>query len=301
MRLIYRQLLYDPARTALTILAIAAVVSVILVLEGFNQGLLAQLRNTVMQRQADLIVTQAGVSNMIATRSVLPQFARDDVEAVDGVVAAEPLTGIPVIYAEGEQRTPIFLFVYDTGGGPKRLLSGTPALAPRDIVIDHSLAEKYDLRPGNAFIISDFEFHISGISDQSAAFFTPFAFARYDDLIDFYFESDVAADISTFPLLSFLLVKTNPNVSAVAVEKAIESAVPEADVFVPEKLAQEDESLGRVLFGPIMELLIGVGYVIGVLVIGIIMFSEVDTRRREFGVLMALGFSDRYLSWKLCY
>ncbi len=59
LRLIYRQLAYDPWRTALTVFAIAAVV---LVLEGFMQGQSAQLRRAVFERDADLIVTQAGTS-----------------------------------------------------------------------------------------------------------------------------------------------------------------------------------------------------------------------------------------------
>tara|TARA_R110001599_G_C12277316_1_gene663109 strand:- start:33175 stop:33486 length:312 start_codon:yes stop_codon:yes gene_type:complete len=99
--------------------AVAAVVAVILLLEGVYVGQLVQLRNTVMNRGADLIVAQAGVSNMIATRSILPQFARRDVEAVRGVASAAPLASIALIYEQGELRTPISLFVYDTHGGPK--------------------------------------------------------------------------------------------------------------------------------------------------------------------------------------
>ena len=296
LRLLYRQLTLDTIRTTLTAFAIAAVVATILILEGFNEGLVAQLGDAVTDRQADLIVTQAGVSNMIAARSVLPQFTRQEVEAVPGVTAAHPLTGIPVIYADGEQRTPMFLLVYDNVGGPTGLVAGTTIAKPRDIVIDRSLAAKYGLAPGDPLLISDFEFCVSGITTGAAAFFTPFGFARYDDLIDFYFESDVAADISTFPLLSFLLVELAPDADRRVVADAIENRVPEGDVFFPEVLAAEDEALGRVLFGPILKLLIGVGYAIGVLVTGIIMFAAVSARRQAFGVLKALGFSHRYLS-----
>lgn len=296
LRLVYRHLVFDPARTGLTATALAAVVAVILILEGFHEGLVAQLGDTVTDRHADLIVTQAGVSNMTAARSVLPQFVRQEVEAVPGVAAAHPLTGIPVIYAQGEQRTPIFLLVYDSAGGPTRLAAGNAASAPRDIVIDRSLAAKYDLAPGDPLIISDFEFRVSGIAAGAAAFFTPFGFARYDDLIDFYFESDVAADISTFPLLSFVLVELVPGTDRRIVADAIENTVTEGDVYFPEVLAAEDEALGRMLFGPILKLLIGVGYAIGVLVTGIIMFAAVNARRQAFGVLNALGFSYRYLS-----
>ncbi|MEX0915089.1 MAG: ABC transporter permease, partial [Wenzhouxiangellaceae bacterium] len=47
---------------------------------------------------------------------------------------------------------------------------------------------------------------------------------------------------------------------------------------------------------PILTLLIGVAYLIGVLVTAIILFAAVNARRQEFGVLKALGFGHRYLS-----
>ena len=37
-----------------------------------------------MNRDADLVVVQSGVSNMIAVRSVLPQYTRRDVESIEG-------------------------------------------------------------------------------------------------------------------------------------------------------------------------------------------------------------------------
>jgi putative ABC transport system permease protein len=291
-----RHLRFDIVRSALTVTALAAVVAVILVLEGFYSGLLLQLRNTVLDRQADLIATQAGVTNMIATRSILPQFSRGDVEAIDGVAAAHPLTGISIIYEQRDERTPVFLFVHDTRGGPNRLLAGTTITQPRDIVIDQSLAVKHDLCPGDAFVVSNFEFRVSGIAEGAAAFFTPFGFARYDDLIDFYFESDIAADISAFPLLSFWLIELSPGSDAASVAAAIEAGVPEVDVFLPDQLAAQDESLGRALIGPIMGLMVIVAYVIGAILTGMIMFATVNARRREFGTLKALGFSNQFLA-----
>tara|TARA_Y100001933_G_scaffold189137_1_gene188200 strand:- start:3692 stop:4825 length:1134 start_codon:yes stop_codon:yes gene_type:complete len=295
LKLVWLQFRLDPARTLFTATAVAAVVAVILVLEGFDQGLLRQLRDAVLQRRADLIVTQAGVSNMIAARSILPQFARAEVEAVPGVAGAHPLTGIPLIYGSHDRRTPIFLWVYQTAGGPQRLHAGHPPTAPREIVVDRSLAVKHTLGVGDPLVISDFEFRISGIADDAAAFFTPFAFARYDDLIDFYFESDVAADLSSFPLLSFLLVELNDGVAADAVAGRIEAAVPAGDVHLPADLAALDVALGRTLFGPILRLLVAVAYVIGALVLAIILFAAVSARQREHGVLKALGFSTRFL------
>lgn len=299
IRYIFRLLAFEPRRTLLTVTALAAVIAVILVLEGFYAGLLTQFRNAVLNRGSDLIVVQAGVANMTAARSILPQYTRARVEEVVGVKETHPLTGISVIYERDDVRTAMFLLIYDSAGGPGRIIEGSAANQARSIVLDRSISTKYDLEIGDPFIISDFEFRIAGFSDGDAAFFTPFGFARYDDLIDFYFESEVAADISTFPLLSFLLVDLEKDADLRMVAAAIELAVPEGDVFLPAELASEDESLGRVLFGPIMGLLVGVSYVIGALVTGIIMFAAVNARNSDFGVLKALGFSESFLGWSV--
>lgn len=293
--LAYRNLLLAPMRTALTVMAIASVVAVILLLEGFYSGLLTQLRNVVLNRQADLIVVQAGVTNMTAARSILPQFARRDIEAIDGVGAAYPLTGLSAIYEQDGAHTAISVLVYDDHGGPTNVVEGEATTEPRSVVIDRALSEKYGLEIGSKFVLTGFGFRVSGISSGTAAFFTPFVFIHFDDLIDYYLESGTAADITTFPLVSFLLVELEKNKDPSEIAALIENELPEADVMLPKSLADADESLGRVLFGPAMKLLIGVCYTIGILVTGIITFAAVNSRRRELGVLKALGFSNGFL------
>jgi putative ABC transport system permease protein len=280
----------------MTVLAVGMVIAVLLVLEGFRTGVYAQLRAGVLARGGDLILTQAGIANMIAARSVLPQLTRLAVEDIDGVREAHPLTGLPIIYDRDGRKTPIFLFVYDTLGGPSEIIAGQSIDRPRDIVVDESLAKKYGLEPGDEFEVSDFTFTIAGIASDSAALFTAFGFVSYDGLIDFYFESDMVADITTFPLLSFLLVEIEPGARASAVAERIEADIPDADVFMPEALAQRDVELGESFVAPVLGLLLLVTYVIGVLVVGLFMFSAIDARRRALGVLRALGFTSRALA-----
>ena len=255
--LVLRELRYNKARTVSTVLSIAAVVAVILILEGFLAGLYHQLRTAVLKRGGDLIVAQAGVSSFIAARSILPQQARLEVEELEGVREAHPLTGLSAIYERDGRRTAIFVLVYDTAGGPTLLAAGKAASGDREIVIDRAIATKYALSLGDPIEISEFEFRISGIAQNSSSFLTPFAFITYDDLIDFYFESDIAADIATFPLLSFLLVETQPGTDLQTLAARIEDRLDTADVFLPDELARSDENLGRELMGPILGLLLG--------------------------------------------
>jgi putative ABC transport system permease protein len=296
LKLIYRQLVYDPLRTLLTCLAISSALAVILLLEGFQTGLLVQLKNVSLNRGADLIVAQAGVTHFIASRSLLPQSSREAIESIEGVKEAHPVTSVPVIYEQrGYRKSPVFFMVYDTGGGPAFIKEGQAASKPRDIVIDESLAVLYDLEVGDEFIVADFKFHISGIAEQASALFTAFAFIKYDDMIDFFFDSDLVGDISNLPLLSYLLVELHPDADKIAIAAAIEEVESEADVFLPEQIANNDVALGKTLFGPVLGVLIAAGYIIALLVVAMIMFAAVHARLRNYGVMKALGFPNRSL------
>ena len=291
INLIWRQLIYDRYRTILTCSAIAGAIAVILLLEGFQSGLLVQLRNVALNRGADLIVAQKGVSNFVASRSILPQLSRIEIESISGVIEAHPITMVPVIYEQsGYRKSPIFFVVFDTKGGPKKIKSGLRISKPRDIVIDESLSVLYDLGVGDPFIVADFEFRVAGIAKQESALFTAFSFINYDDMIDFFFDSDLVGDISNLPLLSYLLVELQTGMDHNDVIKAIENVEPTAVVFTPQQLANNDMKLGETLFGPVMGVLITAGYFIALLVIAMIMFASVHFQIRNFGIMKALGF-----------
>lgn len=287
--LAFKQLRFDKLKTLLTVLALGSVICVILVLEGFEQGQYQQLKQIVLNRNAELIATQAGVKNFVATRSVIPQMSRAEIESVDGIKEAHPITAIPIIYNKNNIRTPVYVIVYDTAGGPSKLISGSAPTRGANIVIDQSLAKKYQLKISDKFLVSDFEFTIAGIT-QEAAFMMPFAFINYDGMIDLFLESEIAPDLSTFPILSYMLLELEPDINAQTVSTEIESKVKSVDIYSAEQIAMNDVSLGRTFFGPIMGVLVFVGYIIGLLVISLIMYSDISSHRKNYAVLKALGF-----------
>jgi ABC-type antimicrobial peptide transport system permease subunit len=70
----------------------------------------------------------------------------------------------------------------------------------------------------------------------------------------------------------------------------IEASVPSVDVYTPEQVAARDVNMGRTFFAPIMGLLVTVAYVMGLLVVALIMYSDVRGRLKSFAVLKAIGF-----------
>lgn len=294
--LAWRQLQRDMWRTVLTASAVGTVIAVILVLVGFEQGQYRQLQQAVLNRGGDLIVTEAGVTNFIAGRSALPQTTRAAVEAVAGVRQAHPLTALPLIFTQGERRTPIAVVVHDLRGGPHRLLAGREAKGSRDIVIDRSLAKKYGLALGQTLTLAGYDFVLVGIAEGETTFFMPIAFINYDALIDFMLESEAAPDLSTFPLLNLLLVELTSGADAQGVATAIRTRLPGIAVHAPRTLARNDVALGEVLLKPIMGLLVGLAHVIGLIVVALILYADVRLRRRSLAVLKALGFSQTQLA-----
>jgi len=290
IKLAWRQFQLDQMRSLLTAIAVGMVIAVILVIEGFEQGQYYQLKNIVLKRNADLVVTQSGVTNFIAVRSSIPQLSRGDVELVKGVKTAHPITAVPIIYNKNNIRTPVYVLVYDVKGGPSSIIYGNEIKNGKDIVIDESLAKKYNIKLGDSFLVTDFEFKVSGIT-REAAFMMPFAFINYDGMLDLFIESEIAPDLSTFPLLSYMLIELYPNADPDNVSRLIEKNVPDVDVITPTGLAENDINMGKLFFGPIMGLLVSIAYIIGMLVVGLIMYGDIRSRLKSFAVLKALGFS----------
>ncbi|MDH5180458.1 MAG: ABC transporter permease [Gammaproteobacteria bacterium] len=290
------QIIYHRIRSALTVAAIGAAIAVTLGLRGFELGLYQQSRDAVLDRGGQLIMTQSGVSNFIAARSTLPQQVRADVEAIEGVKLAHPMTGFWVMYGPAGYRYPLLLMVYDTLGGPTHLIAGRQVQGSRDMVVDIGFAKRFALQIGDPVVISGYAFRVVGITSGSAALFSTFGFINYDGLIDLFLESEIAPDISTFPLLGIMLIELAEGVNPVSIRKIIEARVPAVDVYTPAELAQQDVELGENLFGPIMGVLVNLSYLIGMLVIGLIIYADVNARRRNFGVMKALGFPYRLIA-----
>ncbi len=285
-----KYILHTPLRSAGLALAIAATLSTVLVLEGFQSGLIAQMRELVRARGADLIALQPGATSFLVSRSKLPQSARAEVEAVRGVSTAEPMILVPVIFEHAGRKTPIVLLVSDGMGGPRRLRSGRAQISPKEVIVDASLAAMHNLALGDSIVISDYTVRVGGISEGEAAMFTPVVFISYDDLIDLYFSTGVMGDLSSLPLLGFLLIKLAAGADPVTVQARIEQAVPSVDVLLPQVLAENEARMGRTLFGPVLSALITVSYLICLMVIGLIIYANASARIRTYGVLMALGF-----------
>jgi putative ABC transport system permease protein len=287
-RLLIRSLLTDKGRTLLSILAVAAAIALVLLLEGFKVGLYQQVRAYRESLPVQLIATQAGVANMSLARLALPPTAWTDVERVEGVEAAHPLVIAPMIFTTGETKTPVSVIGYHDVGGPQWIAVGRSIAGPGELVMDRPLARKHDLEVGDNTVVLGKEFRVVGLSTGTSSLFGSYLFIRLEDAVAITAPGRAASTPDTVAP-SVLLIQVRPDAAIEGVQRGIEAAALAVDVFTPSELADNDVAAARKLLGSIVDLLIRIGYLVGVLVVGLTLYAAVFERLREYGVMKALG------------
>lgn len=301
IRLVLRSLAADPVRTLLSVLGLAAAVVLVLVFEGFSEGFYAQLRAYPASVDADLVVMRAGVKNLAAATSALPQDTRARLEAVDGVRTAHPLGGLPLIYERGGQRTPVYVVAFTSKGGPPGVIAGARPSPGRHVVVDAGLADKYGFVVGDSVDLAGERFEIAGLSTGTAALFTPYVFVRLEDLVDIAVARSLAnGEVPTGFGVGCFLIDVEPGANVAAVRAHIEAAIDVVDVLTSAEIARNDVRMGKRMMGGVMGLLVGVAWLIALLVVGIVLWTSVLARFRELGTIKAVGSSTGQLvGWLL--
>ena len=67
-------------------------------------------------------------------------------------------------------------------------------------------------------------------------------------------------------------------------------------VLTSEEIATNDKDLYAKIFGSVIRLMLGVAFVAGVLVVGLTIYASVAERRREYGIIKAIGGSGRAIT-----
>ncbi len=114
-----RQLLAERAKLAVSVLAIAAAVALVLLLTGLRRGIAAQA-TLYLDRQPSVLVGQAGALNFVGQSSVLPEALAERLEHVPGVAAATPISEQFAMLTLHGRRVPASIRVRRAGLGAWR-------------------------------------------------------------------------------------------------------------------------------------------------------------------------------------
>lgn len=286
MSLALHNLLKDKTRFALSVSGVALAVLLILLLGGFLSGMNAQITAYLDHAPGSLVVAQDGVRNLLGATSLLPPGADGDVKA-KGAAEIAPILSQFIILDLHEKKQPAYLVGYDPerGGGPWRLAAGREPRRDNEVVFDNVLARRHGIAIGDTVEILDRDFTVVGVSDGTTSWMTSFIFVRKTAA-----ETLLRAPGAT----SFLLVTPSDRLTPEVLRDRL-SALSGAEATLKSEMTANDLKLFARFFSAPLQLMTGIAFLVGALVVGLVIYTATVERRREYGVLKAIGARNRTL------
>lgn len=287
MLLARRNLTHDRVRLVLSITGVALSVMLILLLSGYLAGIYRQSATYLEHAPGSVVVAQQGVRTFAGSSSFVSGDVLDAVRATPGVARAVPIVMQAAVIELHDRKEIASLVGYDAseGGGPWKLAQGRAPEADDEVVVDRVLAEQHGISIGSALRILDQQFTVVGLSDETSLWIGSFVFAR----------AEAAQGMLRAPgVWSAIFVTPAAGVSDAEVVRAITTIPGIEAVLKIDRIDADRQGIARIYDAP-LGLMVGIAFVVGVLVVGLVIYTATIERRREYGALKAIGMRNRTL------
>jgi putative ABC transport system permease protein len=274
-RLLWSNLGVHPLRSGLSAVAIALQVFLILLIVGLTSGVLADWRARTEGVGADIIVQPPNSSIFFSFSSaVIPESMAAQIGKLPGVREVAPVfivmdvQYLGVIYGIDYQR-------FNALSDGFTFVSGEPLSAPNDALADDLAAASRHLQVGEKLTLMNHEFDLKGIvvHGKGARFFVPLKTAQ-----------EIAGAENR---VSMIYVRSTGDTEALRAE--LVKRFPTYRIRSTEEYMSLMTSNSLPELTPFINSFVGLGVVISFLVVLLTMYTMVLERRREIGVLKALG------------
>lgn len=283
-RMVLQNILHRPVRTAVSILAVAIEVGMVMLVVGLSTGMLHESAKRVEGVGADILVQPPGASMFLGlTQSPMPIKIGDRLAEIPRVEAVAPVLlqfnssgGINLIYG-------IDINSFDKVSGGFVYHKGGPFEQPYDIIVDDWYAKANNVKVGGTLRFLNHDFRVSGIVEhgKGARIFIPL---------------DTAQDLSVAQgRASIFFVKcTNPGYTE-EVKARFTLLLPGYQIVPMREYMSMMSSNNLPALRAFITVLVSVAVIIGFLVIFLSMYTTITERTREIGILKSLGASKLYI------
>lgn len=281
--LAFANLTQNKTRLLLSIGGLGLALTLVLFFAAVWEGATGRLTVYIDNAGADIWVSQSGVRTMHMSTSALPASVTAEVGGVPGVDAA-----VPVLYAEdiiqaGGKDIIAYVFGVTPGasmGGPWKIVEGASQPGPGEAIIDHAAAVKAGVGVGDTVTVFGRQMRVAGITRGTSSVVSSVTFVRIDDFAQVRGGGQV---------VSFVLARVSSGESADAVAARINERVDGVTVQTSAEFAEEERQLAGDMGADIIRIMNIGGYSIGLAVVALTVYMATISRRREYGVLKAIG------------
>jgi len=275
--------MHRKTRTAVSVLAVAMEVAMVMILVGLANGTLGDIADRLQNVGADVLFQPPDASLILgASSAVMPVRFVDLIKSVDGVKEVSPVLNWHVSQIRGESRAVnLWAVEYESFGrisGGLDIVEGRGLSEPNDLVMDTILAKSTGLKIGDSISMLNREFRLAGVCRAGAG---GRLYARLQDIQE---------AIGTPDKASFFLIK---GVSALQADVLTEALQHQFKGYKITAMAQVSKIMQQNAVGlkQFKEALTGMAVIISFLVVLLAMYTTIIERTREIGILRAIGAS----------
>jgi putative ABC transport system permease protein len=293
-----KNLFSERIRLIISVGGVALSVFLIGVLLSLYRGWDERVGGFVEDSDVDVWVGSEGTNDFLAAASLLPLENADKVgeqEEIDewSAIIVRPMQGLAIQIDDGEEKSEeevnIHLIGYDpaTGmSGPIKIEKGKEVPGEGEIIIDQAVSDRYGIGIGDQLEAAGRRLEVVGIASggdfvaSQAVFIT---LAEAQDLLEM---EDKA---------TFIGLRVAEGVDPQDVADEIPLQVQGVTTFTREEFTERtrERILGNIL--PILTMVLGLAFIVGLAVSGLTIYTATVEKAREYGILKAVGFKNRYL------
>ncbi len=290
--LAFRNLFQNKIRLVISVGGVALALLLILSLDAIFTGVERQVTAYVEHSGADIWVSQADVRNMHMASSSLPDSVARKVKYVPGVVSVTPILYLTNnVVAKDERNLAYIIGLPENAefGGPWIISSGLRLPGDKGVILNRNIAEKSGISLGDEVKILGKEFEVTGFSEGTASLVNSVAFISMDDFEEMR---------GSYDTVSFLLVKVSDGESPEVVAGRIEAQVRDVTAQTRNDFATQERQVIKDMSTDLITIMNLIGFLIGLAVMALTVYTSTLSRRREYGMLKAIGArnTDLYLT-----
>jgi len=283
-RMIISNILHRPIRTAVSVLAVAIEVAMVMLVVGLTHGLVHDTARRVEGVGADVMVQPPSSSYLFAlSQAPMTMKFGDRLAEIPHVYAVAPVLflfnavgGLNIIYGIDTKS-------FDRVSGGFAFHEGGPLTGAFDILVDDWYARANQLKAGQKLSLLNHEFRVAGIVEhgKGSRLFIPLSTA--EDLLGVQDKASI-----------FFVKCTDPGYTD-DVTAAIQQILPKYKILPVKEYMSLMTSNNLPLLNGFITVMIAIAVGIGFLVIFLSMYTTITERTREIGILKSLGASKGYI------
>jgi putative ABC transport system permease protein len=271
---------HKPMRSLLSVFLIAVPVTLILCLVGLSRGMLAESARRARGVGADILVRPPKTSALTLSGAPIPEKLVDLLQTQPHVTLAMGMITHPISSATFISGVDLSKFNEMSGGF--KYLEGGPFQAPNDIIIDQYYARQNKLHAGQTITdVLNHPWHISGVVE-------PGKLARL--MVPIKTLQDLTGNTGK---VSQIFVKVDKPSDIPTVLAELKKLLPDYNIYTMEEFTSlfTVQNVQGGALRNFIDVMVGIGVIIGFAVVLLSMYMAVLQRTREIGILKALGAS----------